>query len=421
MYAINERVLDLCSSATYHATTDDRGEYRLFGLEPGTYYLGTAEPSSPVYRSATVIGGREVPQTRVADSRCSNLLYPGVWDPANAVPFALKSSDVNGIDLRLTRATRHTVKLKIEKPIHAPNPFEQPLVAKITRVSPDGARTMVYQGAGTGTFEGDTYTSPALPPGSYELEVSDTGVLASEVGLMRFEIVDRDLDAGTLSIPAATLVQGRIRGEGPLPQDWTPARLALRIVPLNIRGLYMVQPSPPIDADGTFKLGMRGVGGSFPIGRYLYEFSSGLDEDLYLASAKAADGRDTLDGGLVLDGSPVSPLELTIRMGGQVTGVVRNAKDGPASDSLVALIPSESRRGNLLLFKTAQTEEDGRFSIRGVAPGEYILLAWEEDVEPNAVRNLEFLKPFEARGTKILVNSGTTGTATLRVIPAATP
>lgn len=108
---------------------------------------------------------------------------------------------------------------------------------------------------------------------------------------------------------------------------------------------------------------------------------------------------------------------LTLREGGRVDGVVRNAKDEPVADSMVALIPSQNRRGNLLLFKSISSDQDGRFSIRGVAPGEYTLLAWE-DVEANATRNEDFLKEFETRGVRITVRERiTSNIPNVRVIP----
>jgi hypothetical protein len=84
---------------------------------------------------------------------------------------------------------------------------------------------------------------------------------------------------------------------------------------------------------------------------------------------------------------------------------------------MVALIPALNRRGNLLLFKSISSDQEGRFSLRGVAPGEYTVLAWE-DAEANATRNAEFLKEFETRGIPLKVREGITSDVNVRVIPA---
>jgi hypothetical protein len=118
-----------------------------------------------------------------------------------------------------------------------------------------------------------------------------------------------------------------------------------------------------------------------------------------------------------MQGAESATVALTLREGGRVEGVVRNAKDEPVANSMVALIPSQNRRGNLLLVKSYSSDQEGRFSLRGVAPGEYTLLAWE-DAEANATRNAEFLKEFETRGVLLTVREGVTSTATARVIAA---
>jgi hypothetical protein len=109
-------------------------------------------------------------------------------------------------------------------------------------------------------------------------------------------------------------------------------------------------------------------------------------------------------------------MELTIAAGGSVKGVVQNLKKEPVGDSLVALIPAPGHRSNLNLFKTAFTDQYGQFSISGVAPGDYGVLAWE-DVDPNAWLNADFLKPFDPPSATVHVSGASVSDATIRVIP----
>jgi hypothetical protein len=55
----------------------------------------------------------------------------------------------------------------------------------------------------------------------------------------------------------------------------------------------------------------------------------------------------------------------------------------------------------------------GRFTVCGVAPGNYTILAWDE-VELNVWTNSEFLPEFGQRGTKVTVRAGTPGQVTRR-------
>ena len=56
------------------------------------------------------------------------------------------------------------------------------------------------------------------------------------------------------------------------------------------------------------------------------------------------------------------------------------------------------------------------FSIEGVVPGLYRVVAWE-DVEPGAWKNPDFLKAVEERGNEIRVEAGAQPDVSLRVIP----
>jgi hypothetical protein len=67
------------------------------------------------------------------------------------------------------------------------------------------------------------------------------------------------------------------------------------------------------------------------------------------------------------------------------------------------------------LFHEASTDKDGRFAFRGIAPGEYKLLAWNE-LEGEAYRDPDFLRGYEGRGQKIVVRENQTIQARLVLI-----
>jgi hypothetical protein len=400
-YLPTGRVLRPCQAAqNARIETDDRGEYRLYGLEPGSYYVTVA------LKGPLVIG---ISGTPMPEASCITAFYPSAIDPAEAVPVVLKPGlDATGIDFRLRKIPLYVAKFKVvTAPGFTTNPALPPQIT-IARLGRNGVRATLQQG-GIGTFEGDTYTSPALPEGSYELEYSKGRALAIDTARIRFTIIDRDVDAGTITMYPSVTVSGEIKTEGPMPAEWRLSNVQIGLRPLDVRDYVAVRGFRIAD-DGTFSTGNT-------VGQGSYQFYfSGLHENLYLATA-TRNGQDILNGGLVMQGAESATVALTLREGGRVEGVVRNAKDEPVANSMVALIPSQNRRGNLLLVKSYSSDQEGRFSLRGVAPGEYTLLAWE-DAEANATRNAEFLKEFETRGVLLTVREGVTSTATARVIAA---
>lgn len=109
-------------------------------------------------------------------------------------------------------------------------------------------------------------------------------------------------------------------------------------------------------------------------------------------------------------------LEITINgNGGQIEGSAADAKQKPASGAVVVLVPEGPRRERLMLFKTAMTDTMGHFSIKGIAPGEYKLFAWEQ-VEDGAYQDAEFLKPYENQGQAVTIREGSRENAQLKVI-----
>jgi hypothetical protein len=87
-------------------TTDDRGEFRLFGIPPGEYYI-VVEPPAPLAQSsssasAARAGGAVAPSV----SRPAQLFYPGVTVPGDARRVILKEGDdLSGFDIVVPAAS----------------------------------------------------------------------------------------------------------------------------------------------------------------------------------------------------------------------------------------------------------------------------------------------------------------------------
>jgi hypothetical protein len=94
---------------------------------------------------------------------------------------------------------------------------------------------------------------------------------------------------------------------------------------------------------------------------------------------------------------------------------LRDAEQKTVSFALLALVPPPSQRGNSNLYKSVVSDSSGGFTLRGVAPGEYTLFAWET-VLSNAWMNPEFLAAHEARGQKITLNPGSSARVDVQVI-----
>jgi len=99
----------------------------------------------------------------------------------------------------------------------------------------------------------------------------------------------------------------------------------------------------------------------------------------------------------------------------QIDGTITDSKSQPVRDIQAVLIPDQ-HRDRIELFRTANTDQDGHFTISGVAPGDYKLYAWEV-IEPYGYFDLEFVKHDEARGQGVKVTESGRINVTLKMIP----
>jgi hypothetical protein len=114
-----------------------------------------------------------------------------------------------------------------------------------------------------------------------------------------------------------------------------------------------------------------------------------------------------------------APFEIFLKAnGGRIAGTVVDVQGNPAARVAVVLVPPVSRRQNPTLYKTVSTDATGNFTLRGIAPGQYKLFAWQS-VPVNAYQNSTFLAKYEERGQPLTVAAGTTTNAQVRLIPSS--
>jgi hypothetical protein len=263
----------------------------------------------------------------------------------------------------------------------------------------------------------DNYTSPPLPPDTYVVDVTwvAPNSAPTSAALMsstwrypraRFngELGDTDVDAGTITTwSEAVPISGRVFVNGVTPAP------RLEDLTFNVTSLEPVGDfvSLKIATDGTFKIP------ELALGQYVVEPQ--LPSDLYVTSARFA-GRETLDTFFTVEKDSTGPLELTVASGASsITGTVRTAGGDPVTLGTVVLVPALRLRGNPALFRRAVTDSTATFTLRGIPPGDYTLIAWDW-VRLYSYYNPEILREVEGRGQKITVASGSRQNVSLRAI-----
>jgi hypothetical protein len=90
----------------------------------------------------------------------------------------------------------------------------------------------------------------------------------------------------------------------------------------------------------------------------------------------------------------------------QLSGVVLDADSLPAAGATVVLIPDPPHRGVVEQYKSTSTDQNGKFSMTGLTPGDYKIFSWdsvdESDEEYDADWfDPEWLKPYETKSESV--------------------
>jgi hypothetical protein len=82
----------------------------------------------------------------------------------------------------------------------------------------------------------------------------------------------------------------------------------------------------------------------------------------------------------------------------------------------VVLIP-DRQRDRTDLYKRGTSDQNGRFVMHTISPGDYKLFAWE-DTDPFAYRDSDFMRKYEDLGTRVQVSEFSKLSVEAKIIPA---
>jgi hypothetical protein len=381
--------------------TNDLGEYRLFGLSPGRYFVSAVYPRWSRFAGNEDSGGSESDQQGYA-----KMYYPGTADAGKAISIDLKGGEeVPSIEILLRKVLTYRIRGRVYNQItHKPGTGTNVLLMpKTNRREWDSV-----QPANVEKQDG-SFDVPEVLPGSYVLTAFwfDEGKIYST--RMPVEVGNADLDGVAVTIAPGMNITGQIIWDG---------KPALEKDELTVR-------PKPVDLNLGFQGSARVTQGNFftlkDIGEGTYHAEvAGESKDCYIKDVQYGASSALEDGFKVVRGAPVA-LEITISShGARVQGAVTDADGLPAVGVWVVLVPEEKYRAQHRLFKTLSTDQYGHFDLRGISPGEYKLFSWEE-VEMGAWEDSEFLKPFEEKGGKIALQEGDQKMLNLVTIPTKGP
>jgi hypothetical protein len=434
--------------------TDDHGEYRMYWVTPGRYYLLVGRPStgSNAYGEFLVgdsrgggANGNEVP------SVLGYAFYPGVQEIANARTIDMQAgADLQSVDLTLVTKPR-TFKVR-GKIIDSRNGQPPPRAGVFVAPPMQGlgqddsffisdSASPNYNGK-TGTFE-----IKDLLPGPYSIVamVTDTplpgvrGPVGRSSAMVPVTIGSTDVDNLTISVEPAGSIPGRVSIEGQLPAQMSMERLRVQLVPVGnaqsslssvLSNAFYQNSQTNVAADGKFRLvnvvpgEYRVEFGGFPVNasagpnnpagtQYIGTMQTG---NAYIKDAQL-DGADAFNVPLRFSGSVNNGLDVVLAFGsGRVEGTVTDGRSQPVTAGMVVAVP-DRLRFRTDLYRPAAIDPGGKFTFPSLPPGDYRIFAWES-VEANGWFDPDLLARSEGRAHSVHVAEMSTQTISMQIIPA---
>lgn len=380
--------------------TDDRGVYRLYGLQPGSY-LVVVGGGNPYYLGVMGLYDGDTPTYYPSSTRDT------------AVEVTVRPGDeVAGVDIRYRGERGHTISGTITG--EATGRFGYVGIT-LTRVTTGILETQAYSSVVNGKR---VFTINGVPDGEYELMTQNPGEKGDTLASVPRRVTVRGADVTGLQLQLAPLasISGRVVLE-PLPKESacapeTSAQVAmqqtlvtarreeqdkerLQIAPFSAGGNIPDEQgefSIRNLSDGLFRVSVRLPGDDWYVRAATFPSAArATAEQARTTGAKAAPAPPAPPGTVVTKrGERTSGITITLAQGAAtLRGRIKASTEGaPLPSNLrVYLVPAERERADdILRYSETAPGADGSFAFTGLAPGRYLLALLPAPPPPEYLR-----------------------------------
>ena len=395
------------------AHTNDLGEYRIPGLAAASYFVSVTPP--PDFRSlieASSDAPGEVRRNVVAAlekvaTAYQTTYYPGTRDRAQAAPIELHGGDDFPVNFSLTPSPSLTIR------------------GSVVNLPPGSTAAIMLQSRdfnlvlnGAEMHKDGSFEIRDVAPGAYTILATVGNAAVPMMARQALQITSANVEGLRLAPQPGGSIRGRLRLEASSVARPDPSQMFLLLRSAegddDALSAFAMEESfstlAHVNADGSFE--WKNV----PAGHYSVQISEASAlPDWFLKSVTA--GRNATDSDFTVSGGTTT-LDLVASGNGAVAdGIASNQNDEPVADAVIVAVPEARFRSRPERYHKASADQSGRFTLRGLPPGDYTLFAWES-VDGETYYNPQFLKSYENQGKALSLGEGERKSLQLKAIPA---
>jgi len=356
---------------------DDRGQFRVGDLAPGTYYI-RAEPNVDWERY----------NRAASEPKLQPTWYSSSFDVEGSTPIVLSpGQDSSGLEIRLRQAATYRIRGTVSglETVPGADGTSQTIRNVVASSGPENIASNYTVGLKRdGSFE-----IQGVPSGEFEIRFDlYQGQRQMSVGHVKIRVDDRDVDDVSIEIPRMRALRGSLRFAGGETTQIPGSFIILTSLETSRANRYSRTRE-----DGAFDFP------SVSPGRYRV-FLPGTYGGQYYLKLLRYENQESRNGLISIpDGD--GPLELVLsNLGARVTADVKQGT------TRVVLVPdAESAEEREFNTRTAVRDQNGTFNIGNVAPGAYRLFAFES-VPDGAWVDAEFWKEIRSKGAELRISEG---------------
>jgi hypothetical protein len=385
-----------------NGSTDDRGMFRVYGLVPGDYYLSAAlrAPQQMMMGTANVASS---PVEGYAPT-----YYPGTPNPAEATRITVRAAEeTSNISVALVATRLSTVSGRAVTSANAPVVQGMVMLMSADRTS------LPFGMSNNGMTRADgTFQLLGVAPGTYNLSLRPRGMPSpdAEFANMRITVGPEGLDNVLLVTSRGAIARGIVTTDEGTPPPMRPEQLSLFARPTEPEAMMMVGGEAKLHPDWTFEF--TGLSEARLLGGGIAQ------EPDWSVKAVLHNGIDVTDTPIdFVPGQTVEGFEVVLsRKRTELSGQISGDRDGPETDATVVVFAEDPARWGFgtRYVRTARPNQDGRYTLRGMPPHDYLVVA-VKDLEPGQAQDPEFLDSIRPQAQRVSLGENETRVQDLKI------